>query len=109
MKVGKTLGLVTLIVSAELTAFALLQNSVDSQRHEIFYLLSACLLFGLVVPLAFRETLRIGNAIAISNLYWIALSLLGSVVLGYFAFDQKPSGKNYAAMALLLIAVVIQL
>jgi hypothetical protein len=109
MKVAKTFGFVTLIVAAELAAFALLQNSVDTDEHKIFYLVSSCLLFGLIVPLAFRETLKLGNQIALSNLYWIVLSLIGSALLGFLAFQQKLTAKNYAAFGLLLLAVIIQL
>ena len=62
--------------------------------------------FGTVVPLAFRETLRISSGIAVSNLYWIILSQVGSVALGAFAFKQtlKPTGKpeDWAAVVLLL-------
>ena len=102
-----TLLWITLIVAAELTAFALLQNSVDSTKHAARNITGAILLFGLVVPLAFRQTLR-GTQIAVSNLYWIILSQIGSILLGYFAYNQSLSRKEYIAVGLLLLATAVQ-
>jgi multidrug transporter EmrE-like cation transporter len=96
---------VTLIVAAELTAFALLQDSVD--HHAPGKVVVAMLLFGIVVTLSFRESLR-GAAIAVSNLYWIILSSLGSVALGYYLYDQKLTSRQYIAVGLLVAATTIQ-
>jgi hypothetical protein len=101
-----TLFWITCIVAAELLAFALLQKSVDSTKNAAFYITTSILLFGLVVPLAFRETLK-GNQIAISNLYWILASQIGSMALGYFAFRQTLSLREYSAVGLLLLATLI--
>ena len=101
-----TLFWITCIVAAELLAFALLQKSVDSTKNAAFYITTSILLFGLVVPLAFRETLK-GNQIAISNLYWIIASQIGSMALGYFAFRQTLSLREYSAVGLLIIATLI--
>lgn len=98
---------VTFIVAAELAAFALLQKSVDSPKNRALYITTAILLFGLVVPLSFREMLR-GSQIAIANLYWIVASQIGSVALGYFVFKQKLATKDYAAIGLLLLATMVQ-
>lgn len=103
----KTLFFVTCIVAAELTAFTFLQKSLDSKKNEMFHLISAILLFGLVVPLAFRETLR-GNPIAIANLYWIIASAIGSVIIGYWVFKQTLSTKDFIAIGLLIIATLVQ-
>lgn len=104
----KTLFWVTLIVVAELIAFALLQKSIDTAYNRNVNVVFSILLFGLVVPLAFRESLR-GNAIAISNLYWIITSLIGSILLGYFAFHQKLAIKDYAAVGLVCVAFAVQI
>jgi hypothetical protein len=56
----RTLFFVTCIVAAELTAFALLQNSVDTPHRKAFNITVSILLFGIIVPLSFRETLK-GN------------------------------------------------
>lgn len=104
---NKTLFWITLIVAAELTSFALLQKSVDSPVHSNVYIAIAILLFGLVVPLAFRETLR-GTKIAISNFYWIIASELGSIALGYAVFKQKLTTKDYAAVVFLIMATMVQ-
>lgn len=103
----RTFFLITCIVAAELTSFALLQKSVDSSKNAYMNISTSILLFGLVVPLAFRETLK-GNKIAISNLYWIIASQIGSVVLGYYAFNQNLSTREYFAVALLIIATLVQ-
>lgn len=102
----KNLFWVTCIVAAELLAFALLQNSVDNTKHANLNIFFAILLFGLVVPLAFRETLR-GTQIAISNLYWIIASSIGSILLGYFAFNQQLKTKEFVAFSLLLLATAV--
>ena len=91
---------VTLIVAAELTAFWLLQKSLDRPK-KVAYIAAAVALFGIVVPLAFRQTLREGSDIAVSNLYWIILSQAGSVALGAVAFKQTLSAREWAATALL--------
>jgi multidrug transporter EmrE-like cation transporter len=104
---GKILFWISCIVVAELTAFALLQKSVDSSKNSALYIGIAMLLFGIVVPLAFRETLK-GNKIAISNLYWIIASQIGAVLLGYFAYKQTLSSREYVAVGLLLLSAIVQ-
>ena len=98
---------ITVIVACELTAFALLQKSVESPKYSNTYVAISILLFGLGVTLAFRETLK-GNKIAVSNLYWIIASSLGSFALGYFVFNQSLGTKEYVGIALLLAATAIQ-
>jgi len=49
-----------------------------------------------------------GNKIAISNLYWIIASQIGSVILGYYAFNQSLSTREYFAVALLILATIVQ-
>jgi hypothetical protein len=104
-----TLFWVGVIVAAELAAFDLLQKSIDSPARKNVYIASAILLMGVVVSLAFRETLRVGSMIAVSNLYWITFSSLGGIALGYFAFGQKLRTSQYIAAALIIIAAVVQL
>jgi hypothetical protein len=103
----RTLFFVSCIVAAELTAFGLLQNSVDYSKHKAFNITLSILLFGLIVPLAFRETLK-GNKIAIANLYWILASAIGSIFVGYFLYDQDLTRKEYISFALLGIATLYQ-
>jgi hypothetical protein len=98
---------VTVIVVSELIAFTLLQKSVDSPKNANTYIAISIFLFGLGVTLPFRETLK-GNKIAVSNLYWIIASSLGSFALGYFAFNQSLGAKEYAGIALLILATAIQ-
>jgi multidrug transporter EmrE-like cation transporter len=102
----KTILWITSIVIAELIAFALLQTSVDSPKHATLYITISILLFGLVVPIAFRETLK-GNKIAVSNMYWIIASQIGSVILGYWLFQQHLSTKEYIAIFLLILATLV--
>lgn len=102
----KTLLWITCIVVAELTAFILLQKSIESPMHSTLYIIISIILFGLVVPLAFRETLR-GNKIAISNLYWIIASQIGSVILGYWLFNQNLTASEYASIFLLILATIV--
>jgi multidrug transporter EmrE-like cation transporter len=104
---AKILLYITMIVSAELTAFTLLQKSIDKPDHAALYITTSILLFGLVVPLAFRETLR-GTQIAIANLYWIIASVIGSIILGYVVFNQQLSKKEYIVVGVLLAAIAYQ-
>lgn len=100
----RTVGWVSVIVAAELAAFSLLQRSVGTDVRpsvKALHVAGAMALFGLVVPLAFRETLRGGSNMAVSNLYWIILSQLGTVALGYVAFGQKLLAHEWIAFALL--------
>jgi len=99
---------VSFIVAAELIAFWMLQKSVDTPKHAALYITLSILLFGLIVPLAFRQTLT-STQIAVSNMYWIILSQIGSIVLGYLAFNQKISGRSMVAVVLLFLAVWVQL
>jgi multidrug transporter EmrE-like cation transporter len=104
----KALLWVTVIVAAELLAFALLQKALDDEKQGALYTIIACLLFGIIVPLAFKEALASGNMIAAANLYWIVLSQIGSVVLGYWVFKQNLTRKEMVAIPLLLLAVIAQ-
>jgi multidrug transporter EmrE-like cation transporter len=103
----RTLFYITLIVAAELTAFTLLQYSVDSPKRAALNITLSILLFGLVVPLAFRETLK-GNKIAIANLYWIIASAIGSIALGYILFNQTLTSKEYIAVGVLIAVTMYQ-
>ena len=105
----RTLGWITVIVAAELFAFALLQKSIDSNSNAIFNTVVACILFGLAVPLAFKETLRDGNQIAAANLYWIILSAIGSILVGYLVFKQQLSRRELLSVPLLIAAVTAQM
>ena len=102
----KNLFWISCIIAAELTSFWLLQESVDKPEKSGIYIFFSILLFGLVVPLAFRETLR-GTQIAVANLYWIIASSIGSIILGYFAFNQHLSTKVYIAFGLLIAATAV--
>jgi multidrug transporter EmrE-like cation transporter len=103
----KTLFWITIIVAAELTAFVLLQKSIDSKKNRLFYITTSILLFT-IVPLAFRETLKV-NSIAMSNFYWIVLSEIGAVIVGYLFFTQKLSTREWIAISLLVLASIITL
>ena len=105
----KTIFWVTLIVAAELIAFALLQKAVDEPKNSAIYTFIACLLFGIIVPLAFKETLGNGNIIAAANFYWIVLSAIGSAGLGYWVFKQNLTRKELVSIPLLLLAISAQL
>ena len=98
---------ITLIVVLELTSFALLQKSLESEKNKTAYIIISVLLFSLV-PLAFRESLR-GSQIAVSNLYWILLSQIGSIILGYAMFKQKFGSKETISVILLIIAAIVAL
>ena len=100
-KTLRVVGWVTAIVAAELLAFTLLQKSVDSDAKRPALILGAMALFGVVVPLAFRETLREGSAVNVSNLYWILLSQSGAVLLDLLVFKKVIRGKDYISMGLL--------
>lgn len=97
-----------LIVSAELTAFYLIQKSVDEQSgiFNVKMIVSA-LLFAIVVTYSFRQLLYGGTNIPIANLYWIIFSQIGSVLLAYYLFNQKIYIKDWIAVVLLIFAVFI--
>ena len=100
--IGSTLGWITVVAAAELLAFYLLQTSLTESNP--LYLVGACLLFGIVVPLAFRESLRSGTNVPIANLYWIVFSEIGAVLLAYFVFKQTLSKREMVAIGLLLVS-----
>ena len=95
---------ITLIVILELISFALLQKSLDNEKNRNAYIITAVILFSFV-PLAFRESLR-GTQIAVSNLYWILLSQIGSIILGYAMFNQKIGSRETISIVLLIIAAL---
>ena len=98
---------VAAIVIAELIAFDLLQKSLDYAEHKVAYIVSAILLMGVVVSLAFREALRNGDNMGLVNLYWIAASSLGAIALGYLAFGQSMRRKDFLAVAFIIAAAVV--
>ena len=97
-----------LIVIAELTAFYLIQKSVDEQSgiFSVKMIVSA-LLFAIVVTYSFRQILYGGTNIPIANLYWVIFSQIGSVLLAYYLFNQKIYIKDWIAVVLLILAVFI--
>ena len=105
---GSALAWTSLIVIAELWAFYLLQKNVD-ENGPLFSgkVIFSVLLFGLVVPYAFRKILMGGTHVPIANLYWIVFSQIGSVALAYFLLNQKIKMKDWIAISLLFLAVII--
>ena len=102
------IGWALLIVIAGLTAFYLIQKSVDEQSgiFSIKMIVSA-LLFAIVVTYSFRQLLYGGTNIPIANLYWIIFSQIGSVILAYYLFNQKIYMKDWISVVLLIFAVFI--
>jgi multidrug transporter EmrE-like cation transporter len=98
---------ITLIVILELISFTLLQKSLESEKNKAAYIVISVILFSLV-PLAFRESLR-GSQIAVANLYWILLSQIGSIILGYAIFNQKFGSRETFSVVLLIIAALVTL
>jgi hypothetical protein len=98
----RTVGWVSLIVGAELAAFSLLQRSVDEPTNKALNVAAAMVLFGTIVPLAFRETLQEGGNMAISNLYWIILSQLGTVALASAVYKKQMHAREWAAFGLVV-------
>ena len=76
------------LVSAEVIAFALLEQSLRSPRHE-GTLTAAAVAIMLVVPLCFKAMLKSGESIAVANLYWIALSLVLGALLSGVVFKES--------------------
>ena len=98
----------SLIVIAELWAFYLLQKNVDEKSSLLSgKVILSVLLFGLVVPYSFRKVLLGGTNVPIANLYWIVLSQIGSVALAYYLLNQKIKLKDWIAISLLILAVII--
>lgn len=105
---GSALAWTSLIVIAELWAFYLLQKNVDEKASLISgKVIFSILLFGLVVPYSFRKILLGGTHVPIANLYWIVLSQIGSVLLAYYLLNQKIKMKDWIAISLLFLAVII--
>lgn len=98
----RTVGWVSLIVAAELAAFGLLQRSVDEPSNKALNVVGAMALFGTVVPLAFRQTLHEDGNMAISNLYWIILSQLGTVALASAVYKKSMHAREWAAFGLVV-------
>jgi hypothetical protein len=97
-----------LIVVAELFAFYLIQKSVDEQSGLFSVkMIVSVLLFGIVVTYSFRQILYGGTNIPIANLYWVIFSQVGSVLMAYYLFNQKIYIKDYIAVVLLFLAVII--
>ena len=102
---------VTVIVVAELIAFSFLQRSVDpkiSSKKQTMYIIIAMLLFGCIVPIAFRETLKTEkSSLQMSNLFWVIFSQLGTILLGYIMFQQNLDKYDWLATILLIASAVV--
>ena len=105
-----TIGWITLIVIAELISFSLLQSSVEEDNdNRVLYVIIAMIIFGTVVPLAFRETLYDDGNMAVSNLYWIILSHIGTVLLAYIVYKKNINLRDWIAFGILSATIVISL
>lgn len=105
-----TIGWITLIVIAELVSFSLLQSSIeDDNDYKTLYIITAMIIFGTVVPLAFRETLFDDGNMAVSNLYWIILSHIGTVLLAYIVYKKSINLRDWLAFGILFAIILISL
>jgi hypothetical protein len=96
------------IVIAELIAFYLIQKNVDDQEGILNYrMILSIFLFGIIVTFSFRQVLLTGTNIPLANLYWIIFSQIGAVIMGYFLFSAKIQIKDWIAILLLLVYVVV--
>jgi hypothetical protein len=103
-----TLAWTSSIVIAELIAFYLIQKNVDQQASWInLNMVIAIFLFGIIVTYSFRQVLLNGTNIPLANLYWIIFSQLGAVLMGYFLFDTKIQLKDWIAIVLLFVYVIV--
>jgi hypothetical protein len=96
-----------LIVLSELLAFYLIQKSVDEQSGFNIKVIFSALLFGVIVTYAFRQILNGGTNIPIANLYWIIFSQIGSIIVAYYFFNQSINLKDWIAIILLFISLLI--
>lgn len=96
-----------LIVIAEILAFYLIQKSVDDNSGISFKVIIASLLFGIVVTYSFYKILSGGTNIPIANLYWIIFSQIFSVIMAYYFFNQMIYLKDWIAIILLFISLII--
>ena len=103
----RTLGWITVIVIAELISFHYLQRSIEDTNNKMLNLLIAMIIFGTFVPLAFRQTLFDGGNMAISNLYWIILSHIGTVLLASIIYEKKIKIYDWITFGVLIISVLI--
>jgi hypothetical protein len=96
------------IVIAELFAFYLIQKNVDEEASWInINMIASIFLFGIVVTYSFRQVLLTGTNIPLANLYWIMFSQIGAVIMAYILFSHKIQVKDWIAIALLFVYVVI--
>ncbi len=96
------------IVLAELFAFYLIQKNVDDQDSVFNYrMFLSIFLFGIVVTFSFRQVLLTGTNIPLANLYWIIFSQLGAVIMAYILFNQKIQIKDWIAILLLFVYVIV--
>lgn len=96
------------IVIAEIIAFYLIQRNVDEQEGIINYrMFLSIFLLGVIVTFSFRQVLLTGTNIPLANLYWIIFSQLGSIIMAYFLFNQKIQIKDWIAIILLFVYMVI--
>lgn len=102
-----TLSWTFLIVASELFAFYLIQKSIDEQSGINYKVILSAILFGLVVTYSFRQVLLGGTNIPIANLYWIIFSQIGSVIIAYYFFNQKIHIKDWIAIILVFVSLLI--
>lgn len=96
------------IVIAELIAFYMIQKNIDDQEGIISYrMFLSIFLFGIIVTFSFRQLLLSGTNIPLANLYWIIFSQLGAVIMAYFLFNDKIQIKDWIAIILLFIYLLI--
>ena len=53
------------------------------------------------------RVIEYGTNIPLANLYWIIFSQIGAVIMGYFLFSAKIQIKDWIAILLLLVYVVV--
>lgn len=103
-----TLAWTVSIVVAELIAFYLIQKNVDDEESILNYrIYLSIFLFGIVVTISFRQVLLTGTNIPLANLYWIIFSQLGAVIMAYFLFNHKIQIKDWIAILLLFVYVIV--
>jgi multidrug transporter EmrE-like cation transporter len=102
----KVLGNLVALVTAEVIAFALLEQSLKSPKQD-GPLTAAAVCILLVVPFCFKNMLKSGESIAVANLYWIVLSLVLGALLSTAVFKQPIARLQFVGMGIAVAGAVV--
>ena len=77
-----------------------------SKTYNLAYIITACILYGLLIPYAILVSLNY-NGIGTVNLLWNIITTVSMIFIGYYLFNEKINNLHFVSLFLGVASIVV--